>query len=181
MKRRLSLALLIAFAAVAVFANGEGEAAPEVPQLEGFSSATAAGVNVQWMVEGDTITVQASAGTTGWVAVGFDPSQQMADANIIIGYVEDGELFISDDFGVSRISHAHDTENGGSDDIVDAEGDERDGVTTIRFTIPLDSGDAMDKPLEVGSTYKVIVAYGPDDADDFGTYHATRGSFEMEL
>lgn len=181
MKRVLFLVLVIAAAAVTVFANGEAEGAPEVPQLEGFSSATAAGVNVQWNVDGDTITVQASAGTTGWVAVGFDPSRQMADANIIIGYVEDGELFISDDYGVSRISHAPDTENGGSNDIVNAEGDERDGVTTIRFTIPLDSGDAMDKPLEPGTTYTVIVAYGPDDADDFGTYHATRGSFEMEL
>jgi hypothetical protein len=105
----------------------------------------------------------------------------MADANIIIGYVENGELFISDDYGVGAIRHEHDVDNGGEDDIVDAEGEERDGVTVIRFTIPLDSGDAMDKPLVPGNSYKVIVAHGPNGADDFGTYHATRGSFEMDL
>ena len=54
-------------------------------------------------------------------------------------------------------------------------------MTSISFTIPLDSGDALDKPLVPGVSYKVIVAYGPDGADEFGTYHGSRGSFEAEL
>ena len=181
MSRTAVLVAVVLFAATSAFANGEAEAAPEVPVLEGFESASAAGVNVQWRVDGDTITVQAAAPTTGWVAVGFDPSRQMADANIIIGYVTDGEVAIDDHYGVGAISHESDESNGGSNDITGAEGEETDGATVIRFTIPLDSGDSMDKPLEVGASYRVIVAYGPDGADDFGTYHATRGSFEMEL
>jgi hypothetical protein len=40
------LVLVMTLAAALAFANGEGESAPEIPTREGFSSATAAGVNV---------------------------------------------------------------------------------------------------------------------------------------
>ncbi|MCK4516427.1 MAG: hypothetical protein KAU31_14290 [Spirochaetaceae bacterium] len=54
-----------------------------------------------------------SAVTTGWIAAGFDPSRQMADANIIIGYVADGEVFLRDDFGTGNVRHGADVDNGG--------------------------------------------------------------------
>lgn len=181
MKKLILITGLVLLVGVIALAGGQDEEAPDVPIEEGFSSTTAAGMDVQWMVDDDTITIRMSARTTGWVAVGFDPSQQMADANIIIGYVEDGEAVVSDDYGIGRIRHGRDTENGGTDDLISYRGEEREGVTVIEFTIPLDSGDPMDKPLVPGNTYKVIVAHGPDGADDLGTYHATRGSFEMEL
>ena len=67
-------------------------------------------------------------------------------------------------------------------DQLDLEGNETDGITRIRFTIPLDSGDAFDKVLEQGRTYKVIYSYGPNGKDDFGSYHTqNRGSFEITL
>ncbi|MEX2445518.1 MAG: DOMON domain-containing protein [Alkalispirochaeta sp.] len=142
---------------------------------------TVAGVDVRIGVVGDTLEVELSAETTGWISIGFDPSRQMADANIIIAYVEDGELRIADDYGIGRMAHGRDTEHGGSDDIIAATGRQEDGVTTVEFTIPLDSGDDLDKPLIPGETYLVLVAYGPDGAADFTTYHANRGSFELEL
>ena len=54
-------------------------------------------------------------------------------------------------------------------------------MTSISFTIPRNSGDALDKPLVPGVSYKIIVAYGPNGADEFGSYHGSRGSFETEL
>jgi len=41
----------------------------------------------------------------------------------------------------------------------------------VEFTIPLVSGDDYDKPLSIDSTYTVILAYGPDGADDFSIQH----------
>lgn len=58
---------------------------------------------MQWQVTGDQITVQMNAPTTGWVAVGFDPASMMAEANMIIGYVENGTLTIADDSGDPRL------------------------------------------------------------------------------
>jgi DOMON domain-containing protein len=188
--KRLIVALtVLVLSAAGVFAGGEGEskessmgsAMSEVEMMEGYSSAAAAGVTVQWKIDGSNLSVQMSAATTGWIAVGFDPSRQMADANIIIGYVSDGTVFLRDDFGTGNVRHGADVENGGTDNLTAVEGEESNGMTAISFTIPLDSGDSMDKPLAAGSTYKVIVAHGPNDADDFGTYHGSRGSFEAKL
>lgn len=142
---------------------------------------SAAGVDVRIEVVEDTLQVALSAETTGWISIGFDPSRMMADANIIIAYVKDGELHIADDYGTGPMSHDRDTAHGGTHDIVAATGREEEGVTAVEFTIPLDSGDDMDKPLVPGNTYLVLVAHGPDGADDFTTYHANRGSFELEL
>ncbi len=151
--------------------------------MEGYSSASVAGVTLQWKADGDEISVQVSAPTTGWVAVGFDPSKQKADASIIIGYVAEGEVFLRDDFGISNTRHGADVDNGGVDNLSNVAGSEIDGVTTISFTMPLDSGDALDKPLVPGSTSEVLMAHGPDGADNFATYHGrgNRGSVMIEL
>lgn len=161
--------------------GGEDDAAASVVVMEGYSSENIAGVNVQWMVDGDMLHIQAMTKHTGWVAVGFDSSRQMKDANIIIGYVENGEVFLRDDFGVANTRHDTDTNNGGVSNLSNIEGEEVDGVTTIRFTIPLDSGDELDRVLTPGNTHKMLAAHGPNDADDFGTYHGERGSAEITL
>jgi len=152
-----------------------------VPSASGSGSGSAAGVDVAWTVEGDMLTVTMSAETTGWVAVGFDPTRMMADANIIIAYVADGTLSISDHYGTGNTRHGADTDIGGSDDVVNARGTESNGRTEVTFTIPLDSGDEADRPLQSGGTYKVIVAYGRDGSDNYRDPHAARGSFEMTL
>ncbi len=180
--RQTALVITLCVSAIAIAAaGGQGESAPQVAQADGYQRAQAAGVDVQWRVDGDTLSVRMTAATTGWVAVGFDPTRMMADANMIIAYVENGELRIADDVGTSATSHGRDTANGGRDDIIRSSGTESDGVTQVSFAIPLDSGDPTDRPLRPGSTYRVIVAHGPNGADNFDAYHAARGSFEMEL
>ena len=78
--------------------------------------------------------------TTGWVAVGFDLTQQMLNANIIIGYVVSGTPVIRDDWGVQATSHRDDTLLGGTSDVITDGGFEEGGSTEIHFTIPLNSG-----------------------------------------
>ena len=183
-RRIMILSLLVSCTAfVPVFSEGNGEKeGSDVQVLEGYQSVTESGINFQWKVEGDALHIQVMAETTGWVAVGFDPSNMMQDANILIGYVADGKAFVRDDYGVGKVKHGPDTENGGTEDVSDISGKEEDGATTLSFSIPLDSGDSTDRPLTPGSKYKVIVAMGPDGKDDFGTYHTSnRGSVEITL
>jgi len=184
MKRLVTVGLALFMSAALYASDSECECSPVdigPVDTEGFESVTNAGVTVSWMVKGSDLSVVISARTTGWVAVGFDPSRMMGDANIIIGYVMDGQVFVRDDFGVGNIRHGADSANGGVDNLADITGSEEGGVTTIGFTIPLDSGDGMDKPLVAGRTYRIIMAYGPDGADDFSTHHASRGSTEIRL
>lgn len=137
---------------------------------------------LRWATVSETeLSVELSASTTGWVAVGFDNTMAMQDANIIIGYVLSGTPSIRDDFGVAPNSHAADTLLGGSHDLTIDGGTESGGVTEIQFTIPLDSGDQYDKALAGGSTYSIILARSADGMDNFVAPHALAVTAEIDI
>ena len=119
-------------------------------------------MSLDWSVVGDTLAVKIAAPTTGWVGIGFNPSDMMKDANIIIGYVKDGAVEISDDFGTGATSHAPDDRKGGTSNVTVVGGSEVGNTTTLEFTIPLKSGDDKDGVIDPNADTKVMVAYGPD-------------------
>ena len=142
----------------------------------------AAGVTFHWANDDQNLYAAMAAETSGWVSVGFDPEVRMQGANYVLGYVEDGEAFIQDMFGVKPAgmgSHPPDVELGGSDDILAYAGREESGVTVIEFKIPLDSGDEYDKPLSPGESYDLITAVG--SGDDFDSIHVARGRGRITL
>lgn len=146
-----------------------------------FSTAEAIGMTLRWRVVADELEVELSAPTRGWLAVGFRPTRAMRDANLLIGYVAGDEVVITDQFGTSMTSHREDEEIGGTRDVTIISGSETDAGTTLRFRIPLDSGDEHDRALVAGETIPAILAYGPDSADDTRTYHASRAAIEITL
>ena len=138
-----------------------------------YNVKTVNNITLQWKTDTlSNLLVKVSTATVGWIAVGFDPSAGMQDANIIIGYVVNDTAYVRDDYGTGLYSHAPDTTLGGTNDVADIAGSETGGVTEISFTIPLNSGDAMDRVLVVGQSYSVILAWGTDDS--FDTPHAVR-------
>lgn len=151
-------------------------AAPEYKEI------TQNNITLKWMVSGSNLKVIVSAPTTGWVSVGFDPTQNNhKDANIIIGYVADGSAYIQDNWGTGSFIHAADEVLGGTDDVTDPDGTENAGTTEISFTIPLDSGDAFDRPLTVGQTYTVILGSGLNGADNFTSGHLRTAVVQIEI
>ncbi len=146
---------------------------------EGYQSASVADIFFQWKTEGTTLLGILQAPTQGWVAVGFDPERGMENANIIIGYVEDSTAFVRDDFGTWFSSHDDDEKLGGSSDVVVLGGSEEAENTTLRFSIPLDSGDSNDKRLIPGKEYTIILAYGAKD--DFTGMHRKKGKVQITL
>jgi len=137
------------------------------------------GIIFQWEVVDENLNIILSAPTTGWVAVGFDPSRMMKDADILIGYVKNGEVFMEDHFGSGNTKHRADVDLGGTEDITVLGGSEKEEKTTLKFSIPLHSWDSNDRKLEKGEEYKVIFAYGKKD--DFTSYHKFRTSLMITL
>lgn len=132
-------------------------------------------MNFSWSINGDQLAGKVSGPTTGWVAVGFNPSNKMKDANIVIGYVKKGKVTIKDDFGSAATQHKTDKKIGGAENVTTVGGSEEGGVTTIEFTMPLNSGDDKDNVLDPNGDTVVILAYGTE-RDSFRTkhkYHAT--------
>jgi len=139
-----------------------------------------AGVKVHWSNDATYLRIGLVAPGTGYVSIGFDPVRRMEGANYIIGYVEDGKGYFRDDFGTELTTHMADIDRGGEDSIVSSAGAEWTDQTILEFMIPLDSGDAMDKPLAPGNTYTVLLAYH-DLQDGFTARHSRRGSGEIQL
>jgi hypothetical protein len=141
-----------------------------------------AGVEFHWMNDGENLYAALAAQTSGWVSVGFDPENQMQGANFVFGYVQDGTPVVQDMFGTKprgRESHPPDEQLGGTDDILEFAGSEEGDLTVIEFRIPLDSGDAFDKPLSAGATHTIILARGRSDDSD--SRHAAEGQAEITL
>lgn len=180
MKRGLCAVILgVIVVCGSLWAGGNGELIEPETAADGFKQIELEGSEVRWKVDGRNVRFEISAPTEGWVAVGFEPSRYMQDANIIIGYVRNGELFISDQFGTSSFAHRRDTEIGGRNDISNPAGSESGGRTAIEFTIPLDSGDDFDQPLVEGEVITMILAYARDAEDNFETKHANRGAIQV--
>jgi len=143
--------------------------------------ATVGEVRLWWSNDAEFLYLAMEASTTGWVSIGLDPERRMEGANFIIGAVAGGEAQIWDAYGTAPTGNMHppDEELGGTNDIVAYAGLEEDGVTRFEVQIPLDSGDAFDKPLEPGGTYPIIVAVG--SSDSFGASHTSRAGGSITL
>jgi hypothetical protein len=163
-----------------VWAKGEQEVVPE-RDGDGYLSVNADDMQVRWMVEGENLSFEVDAPTTGWISVGFDPTRVMKDADFVIGYVDGSSVVVKDQFGNGTFSHKADTELGAADDIIEASGSEQGGRTVIRFTIPINSGDEYDTVLTPGELHTVLIAYGPDGEDNFTKKHAMRTKVSVKL
>ena len=117
----------------------------------------------------------------GWLSVGFNPTERMMGANHILGYVADGGGCIEDAYGTRPVGLASDASLGGTSDatLISSSESESEG-TMIHLSIPLWSGDAYDKPLAAGKTYKVQLGFH-DSVDDFVTHHTSRTEIELVL
>lgn len=128
---------------------------------------------------GEYWEMELSVNAAGWVAVGFDPTMWMADADIKIGYVTDSHTGMRDDFGVGPTSHNSDQSHGGKSHLFNLSGSETSGVTTLRFVVPQTGAESFDKSLTPGSSHNVIFAAA--SSDDFTTKHITTAGLSLKL
>jgi hypothetical protein len=140
--------------------------------------AEANGISFSLTIRGDQAEVTVSAPVTGWVAVGFNPTSRMKDADFKIGYVKDGTVFARDDFGTGLISHGDDTRVGGTADLISSTGSEKVGRTTVTFIFPVDSKDIKDAVLTKG-THTIIL--GSSNSDSFTGMHNKNGKATIAI
>ena len=122
----------------------------------------------EWKVDGSDLNIYLKAKTKGWVGVGFNPTKMMKGANILIGRVKKGKASVRDDFGTSTDKHKSDSKIGGKKNISNISGSETGGVTELKFTIPLNSGDPKDTPINVNKDITMIFAFGNKDSYRLG-------------
>lgn len=155
-----------------------------VPALAGENhydhSIDAGNIQFGWRLDDTLIHVRVKAKTKGWVAVGFNPDNMMQGANIIMGYVKGNQVFVSDQYGSRKRNHREDVKAGGENHVLNAEGSEAGGITEIRFSFPLDTGDSYDKPIARTGKTLVMLAHG-SKRDRFKGAHKFRTLYKVDL
>jgi uncharacterized membrane protein YozB (DUF420 family) len=138
---------------------------------------------LHWKVSGDTILVAMVGRTTGWVAIGLEPTLMMKDADMIAGWVDSrGKPGVLDCYSTGPNGpHPPDTSFSppGTNDIAQYGGSESAGTTTIEFTRLLRTGDRYDHAIPANGTLSFIWALGP--GDDFNFQHLSRGYGTINL
>jgi hypothetical protein len=133
-----------------------------------------------WKVEGANVAIKISAPTKGWVGIGFNPSSEMKDARYVLGYVQNGKVTLSEDFGTGTTKHETMESLGGKSDVTLIGGTEEGDITTIEFVLPLISTDTKGKKIDPEADTEVLLAYGPD-TDSFKIKHKYRTSIRLNL
>lgn len=135
---------------------------------------------LHWTIEGDVIQIGLEAKARGMVAIGWEPTKRMMDADMIIGYREGSTFSLHDTISVGEIGpHPDDVAEGGTYDIMIYEVREVGGVTTIEFTRNLTTGDDQDNPIDPEGKVKFL--WATSDTDDFATYHSRRGTAVIDM
>jgi hypothetical protein len=134
---------------------------------------------IHWRSDEQYVYIGMTAKTPGWIAMAVQPGSRMKDADMIFGFVKDGKVEVYDLHSTGNFGpHPLDTELGGTDDILNYNGKEEGGFTTIEFKRSLGTGDQYDIPIQKGVN-KIIWAYGSNDS--LMVKHSTRGYGEINL
>ena len=134
---------------------------------------------LNWLSDGQYIYIGMKARTTGWVAVAIQPGSRMKNADIMLGFVQGDKTTVYDQFSnVDYGLHPHDTELGGTYDILEFAGKEEGGYTTIELKRKLDTGDKYDNILIKGKN-QVLWSYGLNDSTT--SKHINRGYGEIDI
>jgi hypothetical protein len=130
-------------------------------------------------VDGDKVRMALKAKTNGYVSIGFDPSDRMKDADMVMGVVKDGKAAVADLYSTGPTGpHPPDEQQGGKNDVTVFGGSKKDGVTIIEFERKLVTGDSKDKELRVGDN-KIIWAIS--ETEDMSGRHSKRGAGVLKL
>ncbi|MBI9094319.1 MAG: hypothetical protein JEY71_05505 [Sphaerochaeta sp.] len=132
-----------------------------------------------WVFKADTIEFTMSAPTTGWISLGFNPTKRMKDADYILAYVENAQVYLSDEYGTGNTSHRSDVSLGGKESAKAISFIEEAKKTTITFSLPRNSGDQYDTVFVEGEKCKVLGAYST--SKNFSSRHRKRDSVDSIL
>lgn len=118
--------------------------------------------------------------TSGWVSIGFEPTQAMRDADMIFGWVSGGTATVLDQYSTGDFGpHPSDDQLGGRNDLIETNGSEASGFTIIEFKRKLNTGDRYDKAFAKGQNIAIIWGLGSSDSSN--SPHTTRGSGTIKL
>ena len=142
-------------------------------------SVTAQGMTVTWQQVDGGWAITMTAPTQGWVAIGFNESEQLTGTYLIMGAVENGQAKVVEHRTLAPGDYRPITELGGRVSVSQVQGSENATGTQLGFWIPEQAADRLHKQLKPGSKWHLLLAYSAED--DFAHHSRMRTSIPIEL
>ncbi len=121
------------------------------------------GMTIEWQHQGKEILFKIDAPTEGWVALGFNETDEIVQSNLIFCRVKNGKAEIFDHYVVGFGNHQHTEALGGQTAARLLVADEKNGRTTASFTMPSAALDKFHYNLAAGNELWFICAFSTDD------------------
>lgn len=138
-------------------------------------------ITLYWKLEQTKILIGIKAKTSGWVAIGFNPTKVMKDADMVFGWVDtNGNAKALDCYSTGIFGpHPPDTDLGGTENISAFGATETNGITIFEFERILSTGDEYDAQITAGNP--MVVIWGIGAVDNYLKKHKQVGSFDIDF
>lgn len=134
--------------------------------LEGQNFLKLGGMTCTYEIQSDSIEIILEAPTTGWLGIGFNAKNDIVGSDLLLFRIRENHSEGEDQFVRGFQDHPTDRSLGGTTQFRLLEGEERNGVTKIKFRIPLQSPDSFDFKHQVRAPFWLILAYSVSDDFD---------------
>lgn len=137
------------------------------------------GMTINWEFKDNRIYFEMSAPTDGWVAIGFNNSENTTGNYLIMGKVENGKETVEEHYTISPGNYQSFNKLKINTSVENIEGSETAKKTTIKFSLPIISSNKYAKDLKEKSDYILLIAYSQED--DFQHHSIMRTSSKITL
>ena len=120
-------------------------------------------MEMDWQWEEDSIWVQLTAPTDGWLAIGFNSKNDIVGADLLMFSVQNKQLITSDQYVTGAGVHPEDQALGGQNNIRLISGNEQGNKTLVRFKIPTKGDSKLDFAHTPDAPFWLILAYSLED------------------
>jgi DOMON domain len=137
------------------------------------------GMTITWEFKNERIYFKMEAPSYGWMAIGFNDSENTTGNYLIMGNVENGKVTVEEHYTISPGNYQTFKKLNSSNSVADIEGSEMANKTAIKFSLPVIARNRYAKDLKVNSGFVLLIAYSQED--DFQHHSIMRTSSKINL
>ena len=137
------------------------------------------GMEVQWHFKHSRIFFTMRAPSNGWVTIGFNTTEKMTNAYLLMGRVIKHKAEVVEHYTIAPANYKPIWTLDGEIQVQDVTGYQKANTSVLQFSLPMVAVGKYQKDLSPGSTYIMILAYSQED--DFQHHSTMRTSINVEL
>jgi hypothetical protein len=149
------------------------------PQQKNMQTISKNGMTVTWYHQNERIYFGMSAPTDGWIAIGFNVSDDIKGTYLLMGNVVDDKPNVVEHYTVSTGNYKPITAFAVPSQVQHVEGVESKKNTVLNFSLPVKAISKYQKDLLPGCKYMLHIAYSRED--DFQHHSMMRTSVNILL